>query len=206
MTDIKCALLFRDSKYSECLARRLVSHGIRTLAFSDRLELLRAIPLVKADAVVADFDAEYPEDFLLLRKLEDSVIALPTILVTTQQTSRGHRQAYQFGTIDILHREMPIATLIDSICTSQRQIRVLREVAKNKLNAQKRLQQLNRREARIARLIGQGTSLNALAEQLQITRQTASQHRARIFRKLGVESAVGVYVLLSNSERRLHGP
>jgi DNA-binding NarL/FixJ family response regulator len=54
------------------------------------------------------------------------------------------------------------------------------------------LPELSRRELQVYRLVGQGLSTKAIAQQLYLSVKTVESHRANIRQKLGIESAAAL--------------
>ena len=64
---------------------------------------------------------------------------------------------------------------------------------------QRRLEQLSKREREVMELVASGMSNKAMAEALQVSVRTIEVHRASVYEKLGVQSAVELLNALNSA-------
>ena len=123
--------------------------------------------------------------------------ALPVIFLTGHGDVPTAVAAVKRGAFDFVEKPFSNNALVDRI---ERALAASAEVIGARRERAKRLQvfaQLSEREHEVMRLIAQGLSNKLIADTLSISMRTVEVHRARVFDKLGVASAVELVNLLN---------
>jgi two-component system response regulator DctR len=123
--------------------------------------------------------------------------ALPVIFLTGHGDVPTAVAAVKRGAFDFVEKPFSNNALVDRI---ERALAASAEVIGARRERARRLQvfaQLSEREHEVMRLIAQGLSNKLIADTLSISMRTVEVHRARVFDKLGVASAVELVNLLN---------
>ena len=121
---------------------------------------------------------------------------LPVIFLTGHADVPTAVAAVQRGAFDFCEKPFSDNALVDRI---ERALHVSAEalaVLAQKTSLQSRLSGLTEREQAVMRLVVAGLPNKLVAEQLDISVRTVEVHRARVFDKMGVKSAVDLANLL----------
>jgi two-component system response regulator DctR len=115
---------------------------------------------------------------------------LPVIFLTGHADVPTAVDAVKRGAFDFCEKPFSDNALVDrveqALQTSQRTLAGLRA----KQTLQQRLAELTERERDVMRLVVEGLPNKLIADQLQISVRTVEVHRARVFDKMAVKSAV----------------
>ncbi len=123
---------------------------------------------------------------------------LPVIFLTGHADVPTAVDAVKRGAFDFCEKPFSDNALVDRIeqalalsndALAQRQSRQLKD---------ERISELTERERGVMRLVTQGLPNKLIADQLQISVRTVEVHRARVFDKMGVKSAVELANLLQS--------
>jgi two-component system, LuxR family, response regulator DctR len=188
----------------DALAWLLKSRGVLSQAFRDGqsfLSWLEVQPVGLAACIV--LDVRMPglsgiEVFnqMLERQLHSS---LPVIFLTAHGDVPMAVDALKLGAFDFFLKPFTDNSLADRILealnTSQKRLSEGRSAAQT----QSRLETLTDREKAVMDLIVAGRLNKIIADDLGISMRTVEVHRARIFAKMGVRSAVELTNLLSKN-------
>jgi len=123
--------------------------------------------------------------------------ALPVIFLTGHGDVPTAVAAVKRGAFDFVEKPFSNNALVDRI---ERALAASAEVIGARRERARRLQvfaQLSEREHEVMRLIAQGLSNKLIADTLSISMRTVEVHRARVFDKVGVASAVELVNLLN---------
>jgi two-component system response regulator DctR len=122
--------------------------------------------------------------------VRDLLQVLPVIFLTGHADVPTAVDAVKRGAFDFCEKPFSDNALVDrveqALQTSQRTLSGLRV----KQTLQQRLAELTERERDVMRLVVEGLPNKLIADQLQISVRTVEVHRARVFDKMAVKSAV----------------
>jgi two-component system response regulator DctR len=115
---------------------------------------------------------------------------LPVIFLTGHGDVPTAVAAVKRGAFDFVEKPFSNNALVDrveqALASSAAALLKRREISAR----QRRLEQLSKREREVMELVASGMSNKAMAEALQVSVRTIEVHRASVYEKLGVQSAV----------------
>ncbi|MEY4884159.1 MAG: hypothetical protein RIS34_2013 [Pseudomonadota bacterium] len=134
-------------------------------------------------------------DTLIERRLTE---AMPVIFLTGHADVPTAVDAVKRGAFDFCEKPFSDNALVDRIEQAIAQSdRVLQQIAA-KGRVRRKLSELTERERGVMRLVVEGLPNKLIADQLDISVRTVEVHRARVFDKMDVKSAVELANLLQN--------
>lgn len=122
---------------------------------------------------------------------------LPVIFLTGHGDVPLAVAALKKGAFDFVEKPFNDNDLVDRIVAGIRQDEVLREKARTEASVAARLAELTPRERQVMERVLAGDYNKTIADALGIAVRTVEVHRARIFEKMGVRSAVELAQLLA---------
>jgi two-component system response regulator DctR len=132
-------------------------------------------------------------DRLLQRGLTD---ALPVIFLTGHGDVATAVSAVKRGAFDFVEKPFSNNALVDRVESALAASAAALTVRAGQRHVRRRLDQLNDRERQVMRMIADGRANREIAEALYLSVRTVENHRAHVFEKLGVGSAVELANLL----------
>ena len=120
----------------------------------------------------------------------DLLPALPVIFLTGHADVPTAVDAVKRGAFDFCEKPFSDNALVDRIEQALRQSAKTLEGLRAQQSIQQRLAELTERERDVMRLVIEGLPNKLIADQLQISVRTVEVHRARVFDKMAVKSAV----------------
>lgn len=115
---------------------------------------------------------------------------LPVIFLTGHGDVPTAVEAIQRGAFDFVEKPFSDNALVDRIERALAASRAAIEARRAHLLLQQRLAELTEREREVMRLVADGRPNKLIADALAISVRTVEVHRARVFEKMGVRSAV----------------
>ncbi len=125
---------------------------------------------------------------------------MPVIFLTGHGDVPTAVDAVKRGAFDFCEKPFSDNALVDRIEQALAQSAALCEARQARGQLRQRLMELTERERDVMRLVIDGLPNKRIADQLEISVRTVEVHRARVFDKMEVKSAVE----LANLMRRLH--
>jgi two-component system, LuxR family, response regulator DctR len=125
--------------------------------------------------------------------------ALPVIFLTGHADVPTAVDAVKRGAFDFCEKPFSDNALVDRIEQALAVSAGVVQTAKASNSLRKRWDDLTERERDVMRLVTEGLPNKLIADQLAISVRTVEVHRARVFDKMGVKSAVELANLLRNS-------
>jgi two-component system response regulator DctR len=116
--------------------------------------------------------------------------ALPVIFLTGHADVPTAVDAVKRGAFDFCEKPFSDNALVDRIAQAVRQSAQTLEGLRARQSLQQRMADLTDRERDVMRLVIEGLPNKLIADQLQISVRTVEVHRARVFDKMAVKSAV----------------
>ena len=198
-----CALIVDDDKVARDALRWLLrSRDIASVIFESGQEFLNWLELqAELSAACVVLDVRMPGmsgievfDAMVTRKLHDS---LPVIMLTGHGDVPMAVEALKKGAYDFFQKPFTDNVLVDRIAQGIEVSRLRVSEGRNSAQTQSRLESLTDREKGVLQLIIAGRLNKVIADELGISMRTVEVHRARIFAKMGVRSAVELSNLLN---------
>jgi two-component system response regulator DctR len=122
--------------------------------------------------------------------------ALPVIFLTGHADVPTAVDMVKRGAFDFCEKPFSDNALVDRIEQALRQSAQVLDVRREKGRVQARLAELTERERDVMKLVIEGLPNKLIADQLDISVRTVEVHRARVFDKMEVKSAVELANLL----------
>jgi two-component system, LuxR family, response regulator DctR len=195
--------VLRDALAWLLRSRRLLSEGFASAeAFVALLDARRATPWPTAPSCLL-LDVRMPGmsglalfDELTLRGLTQ---ALPVIFLTGHGDVPTAVAAVKRGAFDFVEKPFSDNALVDRVLQALEQSRAHLEAARSKSKVVQWLSELTEREREVMQLVVEGKPNKLVADRLGISVRTVEVHRARVFDKMNVKSAVELANLLRGS-------
>jgi len=197
-----------DESVRQALAWLLRSRGLQTQCFDSADGLIAHLgldhaPQVPRQACCLLLDVRMPgiSGLALFDRLIDKGLlsALPVIFLTGHADVPTAVDAVKRGAFDFCEKPFSDNVLVDRIeqalALSAERLSALNRSS----NLQALLDGLTERERDVLRLVVDGLPNKMVADQLDISVRTVEVHRARVFDKMGVKSAVELANLLRNA-------
>lgn len=125
--------------------------------------------------------------------------AMPVIFLTGHADVPTAVDMVKRGAFDFCEKPFSDNALVDRIEEALRQSAAVQAALREKGLLQTRLAELTERERDVMRLVAKGLPNKLIADQLAISVRTVEVHRARVFDKMEVKSAVELANLLRES-------
>lgn len=151
----------------------------------------------RPDLVIVDISLKSGDGIELSKRIKAHAPTVKILVVSAFQESLYAERALRAGALGYLNKQVSNEKLIEAIRTVLKGERFLSAQISQRLVAQALglrggkqdpMELLSDRELEIFRMIGQGLTTGAIANQLQLSTHTIDTHRENIKRKLGVKS------------------
>jgi two-component system response regulator DctR len=126
----------------------------------------------------------------------DLLESLPVIFLTGHADVPTAVDAVKRGAFDFCEKPFSDNALVDRVEQALQRSAANLQSAKAKQSRQQNLAELTERERDVMRLVVEGLPNKLIADQLDISVRTVEVHRARVFEKMAVKSAVELANLL----------
>ncbi|MFO1246277.1 MAG: response regulator [Ramlibacter sp.] len=191
-----------DASVREALAWLLRSRHLPSETFASGEEFDRFLQggFVPRDPSCVLLDVRMPgmSGLALFEKLIERGLAaaLPVIFLTGHADVPTAVEAVKRGAFDFCEKPFSDNALVDRIEQAIAQSARTLEARRQATRLQSRLAELTERERDVMRLVVEGLPNKLIADQLDISVRTVEVHRARVFDKMEVKSAVELANLL----------
>ena len=194
-----------DASVREALAWLLRSRRLHSEAYdsAEAFELMLAGGFVPAQPCCLLLDVRMPgmSGLALFERLVERDLhqAMPVIFLTGHADVPTAVDTVKRGAFDFCEKPFSDNALVDRVEQALAQSAAIVRVRQEAAELRQRLSELTERERDVMRLVVDGLPNKRIAEQLAISVRTVEVHRARVFDKMEVKSAVE----LANLLRRL---
>jgi len=195
-----------DASVREALAWLLRSRHLPSESFASAdafAEFLNARPEVdwrptQPGCVLLDVRMPGMSGLALFEQLiaRDLLESLPVIFLTGHADVPTAVDAVKRGAFDFCEKPFSDNALVDRVEQALQRSAANLQSAKAKQSRQQNLAELTERERDVMRLVVEGLPNKLIADQLDISVRTVEVHRARVFEKMAVKSAVELANLL----------
>ena len=199
MSECPVYLIDDDAAVRDALAWLLRSCGLATHLYASAEEFLGSYQASMSGVVVLDIRMEGMSGLELFDRLLELDCPLPVIFLTGHGDVPQAVQALKKGAFDFLEKPFDENELTERVRAGLGREASRRGRAQGAANMADRLAGLTDREREIMARIVAGKLNKVIADELQIAVRTVEVHRARIFSKMGVRSAVELAGLLASS-------
>lgn len=177
-----------DASVRKSLERLIRSAGMDVKTFSSARDFLSYNPPDLPGCLVLDVKMPGITGLELQEKLTALHRSIPLIFITGFGNVPASVQAMKAGAVDFLEKPFEDKTLLEAIYRAINHDVQYRQRNKELFAIRKRSESLTNREREVFALVVTGMLNKQIAFQLGITEKTIKVHRARIMRKMGVQS------------------
>lgn len=192
----------------EGVQRLLVANQpCQVVGVADGASALKAVKDNPPDIVILDLNLEKTGGLEVLRRLRSAKRDIKVVVFSMHSEPMYASQAMKAGAWGYVSKSAPSEELLTAISQVMRGERYIdhdtaRKLAISQISPGDPMEQLTPRETEILRLLGQGKSLNAIAESLGVAYKTVANTCSLMKTKLGVERTADLIRLVL--EKRIH--
>ncbi len=188
-----------DDAIRDALLWLLSSRGVEGLAWPSAEAFMADYRPDMAGCLVLDIRMQAMSGLELFDRLREMGCAMPAIFLTGHGDVPQAVHALKKGASDFLEKPFDDNQLADRIIEALALDAQRRSSGEQVSALQDKLNRLTSREREVMRGILAGKLNKVIADELHIAMRTVEVHRAHIFEKMGVKSAVELAGLLSSS-------
>lgn len=190
-----------DEAIRDALTWLLRSKGIASLAWPSAEDFLSDYRIDMCGCLVVDIRMQEMSGPELFDRLRGMGCNMPTIFLTGHGDVPLAVQSLKRGAFDFLEKPCEDSVLIERVVAAIELDNQQRARAAVSASISNRLNALSPRENEVMKRILAGQYNKTIAADLNIAMRTVEAHRARIFEKMGVKSAVELAQLLGGSPK-----
>jgi DNA-binding NarL/FixJ family response regulator len=152
----------------------------------------------KPDLMIVDISLKSGNGIDLIKQIMERQPQIKILVISAFQESLYGERALRAGALGFLNKQETQSKLFEAITTvmqGDRYVspelsrRLISQALTNSNETKEPTQLLSNRELEVFRMIGQGMTSGAIANQLHLSRHTIDTHRENIKRKLGAKDA-----------------
>ncbi len=204
LSDATVYLVDDDASVREALAWLLRSRRLPTESFDSAESFLGSLhpPITHPCCLLLDVRMPGMSGLALFDHLlaQGHLAAMPVIFLTGHADVPMAVDTVKRGAFDFCEKPFSDNLLVDRIEQALAQSRAHLAVQQERTQFQSRLQELTERERAVMERICEGLPNKLIADQLDISVRTVEVHRARVFDKMQVKSAVELANLLRTAQ------
>jgi len=186
-----------DAAIRDALQWLFKSRSVPAMAWSSAEEFLQAYRDDMAGCLVLDIRMTGMTGLELFEQLRARDCRLPVILLTGHGDVAMAVSALKRGAYDFVEKPFNDNDLVDRVLAALEMDTKQRSEHASLASVESRLQRLTKREREVMDRILAGKLNKVIADELDIATRTVEVHRARLFEKMGVKSAVELAQLLA---------
>jgi two-component system, LuxR family, response regulator DctR len=179
-----------DAAVRDALAWLLQSHGIGSVQWGSGEEFLGSASTTDCGCLILDLRMPGMSGIELFDRLRKRGCELPVIFLTGHGDVPIAVQAIKDGAFDFLEKPVDESRLVDRVRAGLAAGQERSRRAHQREVFGKALEQLTVREREVMSCVLAGKLNKVIADELGIAMRTVEVHRARVFEKMGVRSAV----------------
>lgn len=189
-----------DAALRQALSFLLSSRNVSTSTYPSGEAFLEAYTPQLRGCVLTDIRMDGISGLELFARLSDIGSRLPCIVLTGHGDVPMAVEALKRGIRDFIEKPFDADDLVDKVIVAMADdlVRAEQDVARR--THAERMVTLSDREQEVMQLLVAGKLNKVIAEELAIAVRTVEVHRARIFEKMGVRSAVELVKLLASMD------
>lgn len=197
MSDNLVFLVDDDAAIRDALPWLLRSRGIDSRCWSSAEAFLADYSATMSGCLILDIRMVGMTGLELYEQLLARGCSMPTIFLTGHGDVPLAVKALKHGAFDFIEKPFNDNDLVDRVLEALQHAKSRRWRDADRALLTERLATLTEREREVMNCILGGKLNKVIADELQIAMRTVEVHRARIFEKMGVRSAVELAQLLS---------
>ncbi|MBL9163032.1 MAG: response regulator transcription factor [Planctomycetaceae bacterium] len=178
-----------DPEARASLVKLVASMGFAPVAFGTREDYVTSLDANSHGCVLLSLHAPASAGLDLLQELTNLPNPMPVIIVTDCNAVPPAVRAMQLGVEAYLQKNcFSETTLWESIHAAFARDAVQRAAYQRRENLVSRLNELSPRERRVLEMLVQGCDHRQISDELNVSRRTVENRRARIMQKFGVDT------------------
>jgi two-component system response regulator DctR len=179
-----------DAAIRDALSWLLRSRGLEAIAYESAEAFLAGTAPQAAGCLVLDIRMTGMSGIALFERLQAAGFGLPVIFLTGHGDVPVAVSLLKQGATDFVEKPFNDNDLVDRIIAALQQAAAQREASAADADLAARLASLSERERQVMDLVLAGRQNKIIAADLAIAIRTVEVHRARVFEKMGVKTAV----------------
>ncbi len=195
--DAKVYVVDDDAALRDALSFLLRSRGVEAVGFASAEAFLDAYHPELRGCVLTDVRMGAISGLELFAQLAEAGSALPCIILTGHGDVPMAVEALKKGARDFVEKPFDGNLLVDKLIAAMLDDAKAAESGRSRQTLAERIGTLSVREQEVMGLIQAGKLNKVIADDLGIALRTVEAHRAKIFEKMGVRSAVELANLLA---------
>ena len=197
MSDGTVFIVDDDEAIRDALTWLLQSRGVAARAFDSAEDFLANWTPDMAGCLLLDIRMSGMSGLDLFDRLRQVQSCIPVIFLTGHGDVPMAVGALKRGALDFVEKPFNDNDLVDRIIDALEKDAQRRAAASEVAGVAARLSQLTARERQVMDLVLAGKLNKVIADELGITMRTVEVHRAHVFEKMGVKTAVELAQVLS---------
>lgn len=186
-----------DEAIRDALSWLLKSRGLNVQSFQNAESFLQHVTAKSCGCVLLDIRMTGMSGLETYDELRRREFQLPVIFLTGHGDVPMAVGALKKGAYDFVEKPFNDNELVDRVISALEWDDKRVKDAVGKLDMEKRLSSLTSRERQVMELVLVGRLNKVIADELGITMRTVEVHRAHVFEKMGVKTAVELAQMLS---------
>ena len=195
--DAKIYVVDDDAALRDALTFLLASRGVAAAGYHSAEAFLAAFAPDLRGCVLTDVRMGAMSGLELYSRLAELGSKLPVIILTGHGDVPMAVEALKKGARDFVEKPFDANLLVDKLIAAMADDAANEESHRARRTLDERIATLSQREHEVMALIQSGRLNKVIADDLGIAIRTVEAHRAKIFEKLGVKSAVELANLLA---------
>lgn len=181
-------LIDDDPGMLKALTRLVKTEGLNACAFSSADQFLKHSPILSPACLVTDVCMPGLSGMELQAELAKRHIRMPTVFITGHGSIPMSVKAMREGAVDFLQKPFDQQDLVKTIRVALAKDKQLSASQAERLEIQRRVDQLTPRERQVFQLVIRGLLNKQIAAELGASERTIKVHRHRIMQKMRVTS------------------
>jgi two-component system response regulator DctR len=186
-----------DEAIRDSLSWLLQSRGVSCLAYASAEAFLEAWNATLAGCILLDIRMNGMSGLELFSLLRERGSSLPVIFLTGHGDVPMAVSALKNGAFDFVEKPCNDNELVNRVVAALKLDETQRAAASTADSVNARIAKLTTRERQVMELVLAGKFNKVIADELQISMRTVEVHRANLFEKMGVKTAVDLAQLLT---------
>ena len=179
-----------DADVRQSLAFLLATAGLAVRVYDSATAFLASLEGLQPGCIVSDVRMPGIDGLELQRRLKGLGVMLPVVIMTGHADVPTAVDAVKRGAFDFCEKPFSDNALVDRIEQALLLSQDALEARRARRGLSDRIAELTERERDVMRLVIEGLPNKLIADQLAISVRTVEVHRARVFDKMEVKSAV----------------